>query len=251
VGDLEAAHQLVRANLRFVVGLAMKYRGYGLRLEDLIEEGNVGLVVALRKYDPERGLRFITYAAYWVRAFMLQYVLRSWSLVGIGSSPLAHKLFFRLQRERARLSAQGETEEDAGVSGALAEHFQTSEQRIEEAAGRLDHRDVSLDAASFGGEGASPIELLRDDGPGPEEILYASQRDQLVRRRLDQVMGRLNDREYYILSHRLLDEDERLTLAEIGERLGISRERVRQLEDRVRAKLRHQLSDLQSLAAAA
>jgi len=247
-GDKAAIHALVQANLRFVVRMALKYRGYNLRVADLVEEGNVGLLVAVRKYDPERGLRFITYAAYWVRAFMLQYVLRSWSMVGLGSGPLQHRLFFKLQRERARLS--GQLDEGVTASEVLADHFQTSESRIIDMTGRLEHRDMSLDVSPTG-EGSTPMEMLRDDRADQEARLYDHERDSLIRRRLTAAMARFNPRECYIVEHRLLNDDEHLTLAEIGKQLGISRERVRQLEDRVKAKLRHSLSDLQSLAMAA
>src|SRR6516225_866556 len=104
-GDVEAAHTLVRANLRFVVKIANHYRGYGFRTADLVEEGNIGLLEAVKRFDPSRNLRFMTYAAYWIRAYILAHVLKQWSLVGVGTGPLQSKLFFRMARERAKISA--------------------------------------------------------------------------------------------------------------------------------------------------
>ena len=144
-GDRRAGDHLVLCHLRDVVGIASRYRGYGLRLADLVAEGNVGLVEAVLRFDPRRKLRFMTYAAYWIRAAVLAHVLRHFSIVGVGTSPLQSRLFFRLLRERGRLHARlGEGE--ASVTGRLAAKFGATRERIEAMTERLERRDQSLDA---------------------------------------------------------------------------------------------------------
>jgi len=240
-GDRAAAHELVTANLRFVVKIASGYRGYGFRLADLVEEGNLGLLEAVRRFDPERGRRFMTYGAYWVRAYILAYVLKSWSLVGVGTGPLQSKLFFRLQRERARLSATDGAAPDADHT--LAATFGTTEERIRDMQGRLDGRDQSLDALVFRDGHATGLDLLADERPSQETGLARAEVGRLVRERLGRVMRGLDAREAYIARSRLLDDDPQ-TLAEVGRALGLSRERVRQIEVRIKAKLRRAFDDV-------
>ncbi len=244
-GDVEAGHQLVRANLRFVVKIANGYRNYGLRVADLVEEGNVGLLEALRRFDPERGLRFMTYAAYWVRAYILAHVLKQRYLVGVGTGPMQSKLFFRLARERARLaSSLGDAAGD--LDQRLAESFGTTVERVRAMTDRMGARDVSLDAELHGGDegdGRRGLDLLADPDADVEGECAGEERDRLVRQRLQAAMRGLDARERHIVRHRLLT-DERVTLADIGRQLGVSRERVRQLEERLKAKLAPLLADL-------
>lgn len=240
-GDRRAGDHLVSCHLRDVVGIASRYRGYGLRLADLVAEGNVGLVEAVLRFDPRRKLRFMTYAAYWIRAAILAHVLRHSSVVGVGTSPLASRLFFRLQRERGRLSATlGDGH--AGIDGELAARFSTSEERVRAMAGRLERRDVSLDAPRFTDSPGSAIERLRDEGADQEERVAGAERDEGVRRVLAGVWGDLDERERTIVSRRLLVGDDGDSLAALGRRMGVSRERVRQLEERVKRKLRAALT---------
>jgi RNA polymerase sigma-32 factor len=239
--DPLAAEQLVTANLRFVVKIAAGYRGYGFALADLVEEGNLGLLQAVKRFDPERGRRFMTYAVYWVRAFILAYVLKSWSLVNVGTGPLQSKLFFRLQRERARLAARVGTSPDA--DRRLARKFGCTEERIRDMQGRLDGRDQSLDALVFRDGHATGVDLLADDHPGQEAGFAQEELNLKVHERLGRVMSALDRRDAYIVESRLLAEDQK-TLAEIGRALGLSRERVRQLEARLKARLRSAFDDL-------
>jgi RNA polymerase sigma-32 factor len=241
--DVAAAHELVCANLRYVVKIASGYRGYGLRVADLVEEGNVGLLEAVKRFEPARGLRFMTYGAYWVRAYILAHVLKQWSMVGIGTGPLQSKLFFRLARERARISsALGEV---ADLEARLAEKFGTSVERVRDMASRLEGKDQSLDAQAFREGAGTVLDHLPDDDQGAEERCAHEELDRLVRERVSGAMKSLSPRERYIIESRLLPRhDEAQTLAEIGRKLGLSRERVRQLEERVKGKLERVLSDL-------
>jgi len=240
--DQRAAQALVCANLRFVVKIANGYRNYGLRLADLVEEGNIGLLEAVRRFEPERGHRFMTYAAYWIRAYILAHVLKQRSMVGVGTGPLQSKMFFRLARERARISSQGH--DAAEVDRQLAETFGTTEERVRQMSGRLEGRDLSLDALVFPSGGATGLDLLVDDAAEPDEAAAHAERGRLVRARVGAAMKDLSVRERYIVEHRLLSDGEGETLAEIGRHLGLSRERVRQLEERLKVKLQHQLADL-------
>ncbi len=249
-GDREAANKLVKANLRFVVKIASGYRGYGFKIADLVEEGNLGLLEAVKRFDPERGRRFMTYAAYWIRAYVLAHVLKQGSLVGGGTGPLQSKLFFRMARERAKITAAlGAGANESDVEERLAKKFNTSPERIRDMTGRLEAKDMSLDSAAYRDGSASALELLPDDHSECQDDRYERmQRDQIVRSRVHGLQEALTPREKYILSRRLLC-DEQETLADIGRHLNLSRERVRQLEDRLKAKLRRALTDFEPVAA--
>jgi len=240
-GDHGAASKLVNANLRYVVAIALTYRRYGLALADLVAEGNFGIVHALRKFDPERGTRFVTYAAYWIRAYILNFVIRSWSLVGVGSGPLRSKLFFRLRRERARIaSLVGEGE--AGTE-LLAERFGAPAEKVLSMARRLEARDLSLDTKVFDDGQTTLVDTLESSGQSQEERFSATEERIHLKERLRSALEALDPRERYIVEARMMaDEEDELSLAEIGRRLGVSRERARQLESRVKKKLRAQLA---------
>lgn len=240
--DPRAAESLIRANLRYVVAIAVTFRRYDLRLADLISEGNVGLVTAVRKFDPDAGTRFVTYAAYWIRAFILNHVIRSWSLVGSGSGALRSKVFFRLRRERAKMGASPEEAEAARAE--LAQQLNTTPERVAEMMQRLDGRDVSLDADVYGDGKTSGIDLLEDHTAPQDDRLEAATRDARLNGRVRSALEALDRRERYIVEQRMM-ADEELSLAEIGRRLGVSRERARQLEARAKKKLRKTLATLQ------
>lgn len=240
--DQEAMDRLVEASMRYVVAIALTYRRYGLRLGDLVAEGNVGLVTAVRKFDPTKGTRFVTYAAYWIRAYILNYVIRSWSLVGSGSGPLRSRVFFRLRRERARIANL--VSEDAEARDALAVRMNTTSDRLEEMLHRLDNRDVSLDQLVHPDGRSTAVDYLQDPNLPPDDVVLAHQREALFDGRVHGAVERLDPRERYIVQQRMM-ADEEVSLAEIGRRLGVSRERARQLEARARKKLRKSLRDLQ------
>lgn len=240
-GDQAAADKLVEANLRYVIAIALQYRRYGVKLGDLIAEGSVGLVTAVRKFDPHRGTRFVTYAGYWIRAFVLEAVVRSSTMVGAGSGPFRSKLFFRLRRERARLSNLIADPDE--LTERLAAEFDTTKEKMTELLRRLDQREISLDAPAYSDSDASLVEML----PGasePQDITLARQRRQSgIQTRLAGALSVLDDRERLIVEKRILS-DEAASLAALGRELGVSRERARQLEARAKRKLAEELKDL-------
>lgn len=241
-GDKRSGERLVMCTLRYVVKIAIGYRGYGYRLSDLVAEGNIGLLQAVRRFQPERELRFMTYASYWVRAHILSFILKSWSLVGVGTGPMQSKLFFRLHREKSKLAAR--LGEGADLTPVLAKKFDCSEERIRSMEQRIDGRDISLDAQAFRDSSVTILDTLRADGADQEDQCADGEVAQIVRERVDEAMVRFDERERLIVNERLLGADDKRTLAELGKELGLSRERVRQLEQRVKVKLRRSLADL-------
>jgi RNA polymerase sigma-32 factor len=241
--DLPARERLLAAHLRYVVAIALRYRRYGVPIEELVSEGNFGLVHALGKFDTSRGTRFVTYAAYWIRAYVLNHVIRSWSLVGVGSGALRSKMFFRLRRERVRIANL--VGEGGEADTLLAQAMGLPEATVQAMVRRLDARDVSLDSKPFDDSSASLADLLASGDRSQEETLAASERDDQVRTAVQSAMLELDERERYIAEKRLMaDHEEELSLAEIGRRLGVSRERARQLEVRTKRKLRRRIEEL-------
>lgn len=241
--DVAAKEQLVRCHLRYVVAIALKYRRYGLPLTELIAEGNFGIVHALTKFDIDRGNRFVTYAAYWIRAYILNYIIRSWSLVGVGSGALRSKMFFKLRRERARITnlvGEGEHADEM-----LAERFNMSREQIQGMVRRLEARDVSLDARVFDDAVTTIVETLAAPSDNQEVTFSSSQTAVNAREVVQAAILMLDRRERYIVEHRLMaDAEDELSLAEIGRRLGVSRERARQLESRAKRKLKQRIVEL-------
>ncbi len=247
-GDMQAGERLVEANLRFVIAVARKYKRYGLPMADLIAEGNVGLATALKKFDADKGTRFVTYAAYWIRAYILNYVIRSWTLVGSGSGAMRSKLFFQLRRERAKLS--NVIHDRSVMLQQLSIKLGIEANKLDSMLQRLDARDVSLDVPAHNeSETTRGDNLVADDAPVDEQ--YAKhERQNVYDIRVRSAMAKLDPRERFIVEQRLMS-DEELSLAELGRKLGVSRERARQLEARARKKLEAQLQDLRSIYAEA
>jgi RNA polymerase sigma-32 factor len=231
--DRRAADVLVRAHLRDVAFIAHKHRNYGVPVSELISEGNLGLLRALDKFDPERGIRFATYAAYWIRAYVIAFVLRSWSMVRNRSGVVRSKMFFRVRRERAR--ARMLYGDDERVVDVVAERLGTTRRAVESMIQRLDARDVSLDDAKGG---VPLIEVLHSEQTDAERAVADGQVRERVRGFLRGALEQLDTRERYIIESRFLsDTDGAMSLAKIGRELGVSRERARQLERRARDKL--------------
>jgi RNA polymerase sigma-32 factor len=245
-GDNDAGHKLVEANLRFVVAVALQYRRYGIPISELIAEGSLGLILAVRKFDPERGTRFVTYAGYWIRAYVLDLVVKSASLVGGGSGALRSKLFFRLRRERARVANQ---EQDQNrIVEELAVRFSVDTERMARMLRQIDARDVSLDVSTHADSPLTMLDTLQDEGASQEEELLATEQKAGLNDRLGVALGSLDRRERYIVEQRIMGEDE-MSLAELGRRLGVSRERARQIEARAKRKLRKRLTSMEVDAA--
>jgi len=235
--DTAAADELVKAHLRYVVATALKFRRYGIPLDELIAEGSFGVVHALGKFDPDRGTRFVTYAAYWIRAYILNYVLRSWSLVGSGAGALRSKNFFRLRRERARVFNL--FTDEALARAELAKRLEVPEAQLAAMLERLDTRDVSLDSQMFDGSNGRLLDTLVSDAVD-QEVSLADDESRVGRAEaVRSAIVKLDARERFIVESRMMaDRDDELSLAEIGRRLGVSRERARQLEARAKGKLR-------------
>lgn len=239
-GDEQAIHRLVEANLRYVVAIALQYRRYPIRMADLIAEGSLGLMTAVNKFDPERGTRFVTYAGYWIRAFVLESVVRSTTMVGGGTGALRSKLFFRLRRERAKIAAT-EPNPTRQIE-LLAEQFETTPDRMQAMLGQLDARELSLDTPVHDDARDTLGASLQDTTPLMDEQLDRTRTDERISAILQKAMRELDPRERYIVEQRMLaDNDEEASLASLGRELGVSRERARQLETRAKQKLRKHL----------
>lgn len=242
--DERALHRLAHAHMRLVIALAMRLRHYGLPVADLVQEGHVGLLEAAARFEPERDVRFSTYATWWIRAAMQDYILRNWSIVRGGTSSAQKALFFNLRRLRARLTRDGSMS-DGIMFQTIADAIGVSASDVEIMDARLSGADVSLNAPLTSPDMSSQaerVDFLVDDKPLPDEVV-----GDLIDadRRLDwlrDALSVLNERELRILRERRL-EDQAATLESIGARLGISKERVRQIETRALEKLRRALRD--------
>lgn len=238
-GDVDAAHKMVTSHLRLVAKIAMGYRGYGVPVADLISEGNIGLMKAVKKFEPERGFRLATYAMWWIRAAITEYILRSWSLVKMGTLAAQKKLFFSLRRIKRQLDIVDNGELQPEQAAKLSEHLDISERDIVDMNRRLSVRDLSLNAPMTRDrdDGAEFQDSLVDETPSPEALVAEGEERDHRRELLRAAMADLPDRERHILSERWL-EDEPKTLEQLGTVYGISRERVRQLEARALDKVR-------------
>ena len=238
-GDMDAAHRLVTSHLRLVAKIAVRYRGYGLPLSDLVSEGSVGLMKAVKKFEPERGFRLSTYAMWWIRAAITEYVLRSWSLVKMGTVSAQKKLFFALRRIKKQLGIMDRGELTPAEAEKLADALDVRATDVIAMNRRLAARDVSLNApiSAEPDDTVEYLDILADDGPTPET--FAAEREESVWRGglLRDAMATLPERDRHILTRRRLT-DEPETLEEIGRSYGISRERVRQLEVRAFEKVK-------------
>ncbi len=237
-GDTEAAHRLICANLRFVVKVANEYRGYGLRLLDLVQEGNIGLMMAVKKFDPARGTRLITYAVWWIRAYIQSYIMRSWSLVKIGTTQMQKKLFFKLAQTRNALRNLTGSEQIEDI----AQQLDVNENIVVEMSQRMGSRDTSLDLELTEGEGYTLLSNLADKSDNQEDLLLAHEEQQLNTMRTSAALEKLKTRERHIIEQRILADPPR-TLQDLADEFGISRERIRQIEQNALKKLRTVMSE--------
>jgi len=243
--DTEAAHQLVTSHLRLAAKIAMGYRGYGLPQAEVISEANVGLMQAVKRFDPERGFRLATYAMWWIRASIQEYILRSWSLVKLGTTSAQKKLFFNLRKAKARIGALEEGDLRPENVARIANDLNVTEDEVISMNRRLSGGDASLNATiSADGEGAAEWQDWLEDEDADQAEDYA-ERDELTawRELLVKAMSVLNDREKDILMQRRLQDDP-VTLEELSGQYDVSRERIRQIEVRAFEKLQQRMQEL-------
>lgn len=231
--DTEAAHKLVTSHLRLVVKMAMKYKGYGLPIADLVSEGNIGLMRAVKKFEPEQGFRLSTYAMWWIKASITEYVLKSWSMVKLGTVASQKKLFFSLRSVKAKLNILDNGDLSSDQTKLISSKMGVPEKDVMHMNSRLSVRDMSLNAPMSQGEegGAEFIDSLVDDSASPEQIYASREQQSVMNNHLIKAVASLPERERHIFTERKLKEDPP-TLEELGKTYGISRERIRQLEAR-------------------
>jgi RNA polymerase sigma-32 factor len=236
--DLEGARKLVTANLRFVVKIANEYKGYGLNIMDLIQEGNIGLMQAVKRYDPTKGYRLISYAVWWIRAYIQNYIIRNWSLVKIGTTQAQRKLFYKLRLAKRKMDI---TDKTLGLGNykALAKELGVSDEAVVEMEQRMGGKDLSLDVevGKEREEGATHLDFLMDKVESQEEVLTKIQEEENVKRELESALKSLDERERFIIDNRIL-RDTPLTLQELGKKLNVSGERIRQIENQALKKMK-------------
>jgi RNA polymerase sigma-32 factor len=243
-GDVDAAYKLVASNLRLVVKIAHEYRRSAFHLLDLVQEGNMGLMQAVKKYDPLKGVKLSSYAAWWIRAYIIRFIMDNWRMVKLGTTQAQRKLFFNLAKEREKLLARG----IEPTPRLLAKNLQVEERDVEEMAARMGSEDLSLDAPTHGGgeddARQSRLERFSDGARGPDEALGDEQLKRIFREKLDAFAASLTDeKERFIFEHRLLPRDgqEPLTLQQVGDRFKLTRERARQIEAKMVKRLREEM----------
>lgn len=234
--NLESAHTLITSNLRYVVKVASEYRHYGLKMLDLIQEGNIGLMMAVLKFNPYKGVRLVSYAVWWIRAYIQNYILSSWSLVKIGTTQAQRKLFYGLRKAKDRLLQMTGHEPD--IAGT-AHMLQVSDQDVTDMEQRM-KGEVSLDSCFGESDDVTVLDTIADDRMNQEELLGTYQQEHGLKLLVNKAMEGLNEKERFIIQHRVTSDDP-LTLQDIADHFHISRERVRQIEERALSKLKNLL----------
>jgi RNA polymerase sigma-32 factor len=232
--DMAAAEKLVVSNLRFVVKVAHEYRNYGIKLSDLIQEGNIGLMHAVKKFDPYKGYRLISYAVWWIRAYMQNYIIKTWSLVKIGTTQVQRKLFFKLGQAKKKLETLSHKNPEFGE---IAASLGVKSGEIQEMDLRMTNRDVSLDAYINDDSDVTHIDYITYEGESQEAVLIKKEETEIVSRHIAGALAKLTEKEKFIIKQRVM-ADNPMTLQEIGDRYKITRERARQIEKQVLKKLR-------------
>jgi RNA polymerase sigma-32 factor len=244
-GDKEAAHELVVSHLPFVVKIAFKYRHYMLPVQDLIQEGSIGLMKAVKRFDPHKGFRLVSFAIWWVKAYIKNYILKSWNLVKLGTTQAQRKLFFRIGDIGEHKDQQSRTER----IDKLAEELNVTSENVIEVEARIKARDWSLNESLGENKDFTGIEMLEDQSDNQETRMMSMESDRDLCEATDNALNRLDERERFIVEKRFMD-DSPWTLQKLGEHFGTSRERMRQIEKRALGKLRRELSSSFSEAAA-
>jgi len=236
--DISAAHKLITSNLRFVVKVAFEYKSYGVKLADLIQEGNIGLMMAVKKFDAEKGYRFISYAIWWIRAYIQNFIIKTWSLVKIGTTQAQKKLFYKIGKVRKALESDKENEKRYEV---LANDLDVTKENIIEMEQRMSARDLSLDTPFDEDRELTHLDLLQEESVNQEEALSQQQEKNIREREVQNALRRLSEKEAYVIKNRIM-ADSPLTLQEIGNHLKLSRERVRQIESEALKKLKREIN---------
>jgi RNA polymerase sigma-32 factor len=236
--DVKAVHKLITSNLRFVVKVALEYRTYGIKFADLIQEGNIGLMMALKKFNPYKGYRFISYAVWWIRAYIQNYIIKTWSLVKIGTTQAQKKLFYKMGKVRKALESNKGNEKKYEM---LAKNLDVSKKDIIEMEQRMSSRDLSLDSTFDEDHELTHLDLLQDDRLNQEELFAQEEEKRILGQQVSNAMKRLGEKEMYVVKNRVMS-DEPLTLQEIGDHLRLSKERVRQIENEALKKLKKEMS---------
>jgi len=236
--DIEAAQKLITSNLRFVVKVAFEYKSYGVKLLDLIQEGNIGLMMAVKKFNPYKGYRFISYAIWWIKAYIQNFIIKTWSLVKIGTTQAQKKLFYKIGKVRKALESDQDSDKKYEK---LATDLEVAKEDIIEMEQRMSSRDLSLDAPFDEGNELTHLDLLQEDSPNQEEIFAQEEEKGIREREIEKAMKRLNEKEIYVIKNRIMS-DSPLTLQEIGDQLKLSRERVRQIESEALKKLKKEIN---------
>jgi RNA polymerase sigma-32 factor len=243
--DIEAAQKLITSNLRFVVKVAFEYKSYGAKIQDLVQEGNIGLMMAVKKFNPYKGYRFISYAIWWIRAYMQNFIIKTWSLVKIGTTQAQKKLFYKIGKVRKALESDGENDKRYE---RLARDLDVAKEDIIEMEQRMSSRDLSLDAPFDEGQELTHLDLLKEESPDQEEAIAQEEEKKIREREVQNALKRLNEKEVYVIKSRIMAE-EPLTLQQIGDHLKLSRERVRQIESEALKKLKKEFGDRMELQA--
>jgi RNA polymerase sigma-32 factor len=237
-GDLEAARKLVLSHLRVVVAIARNYNGYGLPQADLIQEGNIGLMKAVKRFDPDRGVRLVSFAVHWIRAEIHEFILRNWRIVKIATTKAQRKLFFNLRSLKQSLGTLG----DAEVT-SMAKQLGVKKQEVIEMETRLGGQDIALEPAGDEDDGFGPITYLRDPTPEPSQALEEEQTEERKKSGLRAAISALDPRSRRIIEARWLNENESATLHDLANEFSVSAERIRQIEQKALLRMKSMLAE--------
>lgn len=248
-GDLEAARKLIVSNLKFVVRVANEYKNYNVNTMDLIQEGNIGLMKAVKGFDPTKGYRLISYAVWWIRAYIQSHIMKTWSLVKVGTTQSQRKLFYKIRATKNRIETSGADIEDS-VYSEIAKELDVPDSQVIEMDRIMSKKDLSLDENVKGSDRHTYVDMLDDKSFDQEKFLEDSQTLPIVRKKIKKALGNLKERERHIIEKRIL-HDPPETLEKLSGKFGISRERVRQIEksalDKIRREFRREQPEIRDL----
>jgi len=240
-GNVESARKLITSNLKFVVKIAIEYKNYGLNIMDIIQEGNLGLMKAITKFDPTKRYRLISYGVWWIRAYIQNFIMKNWSLIKIGTTQAQRKLFYKIRSAKNKYDKGNMTRED--YYKTLSDDLKISIKEIREMDLRMSGKEFSLDEQIIEGEPQTKLDFLESNQKSQEEISIDNQQSSSLKKGLEKALSKLNEREKYIIENRLLTENQK-TLEDIGKQFKISRERVRQIEKSAITKIRKILTKM-------